>query len=136
MKLETGQAVRVYTTTPMLTKPVGGESMATSLLTISEGMAELNAKTSRCHVLLKASSTSTDAITLGTGWIVAAGEQRKHYVNCCRRLANWSQCTSHHDNRRTWRATWWHDSGHCHDFYRPVLHSLQKKVRGLARESC
>ncbi|WP_052260704.1 hypothetical protein [Photobacterium gaetbulicola] len=91
VKLETGQAVRVYTTTPMLTKPVGGESIATSLLTITEGMGELIANTSRCHVLLKASSTNIDAVTLGTGWIVEAGEQRKHYVNCCRRLANWSQ---------------------------------------------
>ncbi|KHT64355.1 hypothetical protein RJ45_06950 [Photobacterium gaetbulicola] len=77
VKLETGQAVRVYATTPMLTKPVGGESMTTSELAITEGIAELIANTSRCHVLLKASSTNADAITLGTGWTLAAGEQLK-----------------------------------------------------------
>ncbi|MDV5167514.1 hypothetical protein [Photobacterium rosenbergii] len=77
VKFESGQAVRVYATTPMLTKPVGGESMTTSELAITEGIAELIANTSRCHVLLKASSTNADAITLGTGWTLAAGEQLK-----------------------------------------------------------
>ncbi|PSU34671.1 hypothetical protein [Photobacterium lutimaris] len=77
VKLESGQAVRVYATTPMLTKPVGGENIATSELAITEGIAELASNTSRCHVLLKASSTNADAITLGSGWTLAAGEQLK-----------------------------------------------------------
>ncbi|MGF1734356.1 hypothetical protein [Photobacterium satsumensis] len=77
VKFESGQAVRVYATTPMLTKPVGGENMAVSVLSITEGIAELTANTSRCHVLLKASLTNTDTIMLGAGWTLAAGEQLK-----------------------------------------------------------
>ncbi|MGR5142058.1 hypothetical protein ACQKPX_10315 [Photobacterium sp. DNB23_23_1] len=77
VKFESGQAVRVYATTPMLTKPVGGENMAVSVLSITEGIADLTANSSRCHVLLKASLTNTDIIMLGNGWTLAAGEQLK-----------------------------------------------------------
>ncbi|MGF1723628.1 hypothetical protein [Photobacterium nomapromontoriensis] len=77
VQLETGQMVRVYATNPLLTKPVGGAGLTDSVLTIATGTAALAENTSRCHVLVKAASTNTQAVTLGSGWELAAGEQLK-----------------------------------------------------------
>ncbi|OLQ71208.1 hypothetical protein BIT28_03315 [Photobacterium proteolyticum] len=77
VKLETGQAVRVYATTPLLTKPVGGDSVASQVLTLAAGAAVLAKNTSRCHVLLKAPTTNTHAVTLGSDWELTPGEPLK-----------------------------------------------------------
>ncbi|PSW06264.1 hypothetical protein [Photobacterium lipolyticum] len=77
VQLETGQMVRVYATTALLTKPVGGATVETSVLTITSGQAELLANSSRCHVLLKASASNTDVITIGNGFTLSPGEKQQ-----------------------------------------------------------
>lgn len=77
VQLETGQAVKVYANNPLLTKPVIAQQADSRVLTVATGKIDIAANTSRCHILLKASPANTAAITLDTGWELAAGEQLK-----------------------------------------------------------
>ncbi|MGF1702526.1 hypothetical protein L4D09_19715 [Photobacterium makurazakiensis] len=77
VKFESGQAVRVYATTPLLTKPVGGDGILARKLTIEGGISSIIANTSRCHILMKAGLANTQAIVINKGWELAAGEQLK-----------------------------------------------------------
>lgn len=77
VQLETGQRVNIYATNPVLTKPVGGASVETSLLTIASGLAVLAANSSRCHVVIKASVTNTGVVTIGNGFTLSAGEKQR-----------------------------------------------------------
>ncbi|MGR5144284.1 hypothetical protein ACQKPX_21755 [Photobacterium sp. DNB23_23_1] len=77
VKFESGQAVRVYATTPLLTKPVGGDSISARKVTIEGGISSINADTSRCHILIKADLANTQPIVINEGWELAAGEQLK-----------------------------------------------------------
>ncbi|MGR5064672.1 hypothetical protein [Photobacterium sp. DNB22_13_2] len=77
VKFESGQAVRVYATTPLLTKPVGGDGILARKLTIESGISSVNADTSRCHILMKADSANTQPVVINEGWELAAGEQLK-----------------------------------------------------------
>ncbi|MGF1736709.1 hypothetical protein [Photobacterium satsumensis] len=77
VKFESGQAVRVYATTPLLTKPVGGDSISAHKLIIEGGISSINASASRCHILIKADLANTKPIVINEGWALAAGEQLK-----------------------------------------------------------
>ncbi|WP_087019053.1 hypothetical protein [Thaumasiovibrio subtropicus] len=65
IKLENGQAVRIYATSPVLSKPVGGTSVKTQTLTITSGAATLAADSARAHVLIKAPSSNAAPVLLG-----------------------------------------------------------------------
>ncbi len=65
VKLESGQAVRIYATSPVLSKPVGGTSIQTNTLTVVDGVCVLAANSSRCHVVVKVPDTNSAPVMLG-----------------------------------------------------------------------
>ncbi|GHA34322.1 hypothetical protein ACFFLZ_06430 [Photobacterium aphoticum] len=74
ISLADGQTINVTNTAPLQTKPVGGDGAVGNVLTIASNAATLAGNPSRCHVLLKASTTNTNGITVNGGWTLAAGE--------------------------------------------------------------
>ena len=74
VSLVEGQTLNVTTTAPLQTKPVGGDGAVGNVITLASSAATLAGNPSRCHVLLKASTTNTGTVTVQGGWALAAGE--------------------------------------------------------------